>query len=89
MRFETRGVLAGAYRGRRKTLALTRTHDVEIDENGHEIRVSCGRIPLDHLADRFAAFSDDELVAAPTCPRCLRAWTRRGSNAPLGCKESS
>lgn len=77
MRFETREVLAGAYRGSRRSLVATRTHDVELDDAGREVRVSCGRVQLDHLADRFAVWDESELTAAPTCPRCFKIWEKR------------
>lgn len=68
---ETRAVLAAAYRGRMNT---TLTHSVEIDRKGHELRVLCGRVLLDHLADAHA-LSLEKRQGRPTCKSCLRRWT--------------
>lgn len=65
--YQTRSVLAGAYKSR-KSLTSTLTHKVEVDEQGTEIRVVCGRVELDHISDVWSGDAN----AAPTCPRCLK-----------------
>ncbi len=62
--WETRGVLAGAYKSTKSLL----THSVEVDQNGNDIRVYCGRVELDHVADGFGG----DTTEAPTCPRCQK-----------------
>jgi hypothetical protein len=65
VRWETRAVLAGAYRGKgldRSTL----THLVGIDAAGNDVRVKCRGVKIDSLADPYASDPD----VAPTCPRC-------------------
>ena len=64
MRYQTRAVLAGAYRGRRALLDAGLTHVLDVEEN----RVLCGRVDPDNLADRFAM----DPAANPTCPICKR-----------------
>jgi hypothetical protein len=76
MIFETRGVLAGAYRGNQGD-RVTLSHAVEVSapeppsEVGSEIRVLCGRVPLDHIADHYSASPYPEgLKETPTCKTC-------------------
>jgi hypothetical protein len=64
--YETREVLAGAYRAGLPGTMLR--HAVEVDEAGHAVRVLCNRVALDSLADRNAGDPHDE----PTCRACLR-----------------
>jgi hypothetical protein len=71
--FETRAILGGAYKGKRASLKAMLTHAVEIDAAGSEIRVLCGRIDLDSLADCFSG----DTTKAPTCPRCAKKDPRR------------
>jgi hypothetical protein len=71
VRWETRAVLAGAYRGNHRGMGqrddrATRTHLVGIDAAGNDVRVKCRGVQLDNLADPNAG----NVNAAPTCPRC-------------------
>lgn len=66
--YETRGVLAGAYRGRSTERALL-TH-VAVVEDGVERRTLC-RQPVDNLVDRHG-MTDEERQAEPTCTTCRR-----------------
>jgi hypothetical protein len=70
VRWETRAVLAGAYRATRGHAPgpnrTTRTHLVGIDAAGNDVRVKCRGVQLDNLADPYAS----DVNAAPTCPRC-------------------
>ena len=69
-RFETRSVLAGAYRGG-KSVPLTHLVDVEADApDGFEWKVVCGRAV--HVADSFAG----DRTARPSCPRCAAKWDK-------------
>lgn len=72
MPIETRDVLAGAYLHGRRSGSMLR-HAVEVDARGEVVRVLCGRVAIDHLADQFA--SDPK--ADPTCPRCQSALKKR------------
>ena len=69
---ETRGVLAGAYRGGMRALL---THAVELDGEGREVRVLCSRVTLDSLADPYA-LNDEQRQGPPTCPTCLARRAR-------------
>lgn len=62
----TREVLAGAYVS--KGLASALSHAVEFDASGNEVRVLCGRVKVENLADSYA--SDES--AKPTCATCAR-----------------
>lgn len=70
VRWETRAVLAGAYRATKGggPDRTTRTHLVGIDAAGNDVRVKCRGVQLDNLADPNAGDVD----AAPTCPRCAK-----------------
>lgn len=70
-RVESRGVLAGAYRGGAERRGLL-THMVVLDATDGEVRTGC-RIGLDALVDRYGM---DDPHAAPTCPSCARRWAR-------------
>ncbi|MFA5053261.1 MAG: hypothetical protein WC565_04345 [Parcubacteria group bacterium] len=66
-RYQTRGVLGGAYRGpdlARRTL-LTHLLDTETDRSG------C-RVPGENLADEYADPKGNG--QRPTCPRCAKKW---------------
>lgn len=60
---ETRGVLAGAYKGGRRALL---THLVAVDASGFEVRVFCRGVRLDSVADHYDG-SDETRAARPTC----------------------
>lgn len=60
---ETREVLADAYRGRSRTLL---SHAVELTAAGDVVRVLCGRVALDSVADHYA----QDTTLPPTCRRC-------------------
>lgn len=61
--YQTRAVLAGAYKSRVKT---TLTHAAELNEAGREIAVLCGRVKVESLADECAT----DPFALPTCRVC-------------------
>ena len=67
-RVETRGVLAGAYRGAERAQL---THLVYM-VGGSDLRSGC-RQPLRHLADTYSV-SEAEAAARPTCPMCARKF---------------
>lgn len=80
---EIREVLAAAYLGPNKgpwTGHRMLTHAVEVDEEGRELRVLCGRVLLESLADA-GSLSPGERHGVPTCPQCA-AKVRRRANAP-------
>lgn len=62
---QTRAVLAGAYRAR---IAVTLTHAAELDAAGDPVRVLCGRVDPESLADPLAG----DPSAPPTCATCRR-----------------
>lgn len=66
MNYETREVLAGAYKGKDISERPRLTHVVEIDERDREVRVLCRIVRLDSLCDRV-------VESGPTCPRCAAA----------------
>lgn len=79
LRYETRGVLAGAYlRSDDRRVYLTHTIRLSVGVEG-ERRADgfplCRGVKPDNICDR-GAYSDAELAAPPTCPRCLRSDPR-------------
>jgi len=72
-KYETRGVLGGAYRGKREDLRARLTHTVLVASNGGAVDevVLCRRVRADNMADRFA-YTPAQLAARPTCGECLR-----------------
>ena len=74
MTYQTRAVLAGAYVGRLANRSLL-THSVEIDHASGapvEVRVLCGRVQLDSLADTCA----HDPYTIPTCKICNQRLNR-------------
>jgi hypothetical protein len=61
---QTRGVLAGCYRGSRASLLQCLTHSVEEGAD----KTLCRRIKEENLADEYGG----DASAPPTCPECLR-----------------
>jgi len=75
-RYETRAVLAGAYRSAKAIAASTLTHlyDTQsevVPPEGSEGVSMCRRAK--NLADRYA-LSDEARAARPTCDRCAVKW---------------
>ena len=70
--FETRAVLAGAYRGKSASMASTLTH-LAISERAH-----CSKRL--NLADSYA-LSETERAARPTCPKCAAKWDKLSGKA--------
>jgi hypothetical protein len=71
VKFETRGVLAGAYKGKgidRTTLS----HSVGMDATGRDVKVLCRGVKLDNVPDPFG-YEEGEL---PTCPTCAERLAR-------------
>lgn len=73
--YHTRGVLGGAYKGKSVGTRALLTHDVEVDAEGFEIKVSCRGVQLDHIVDQSADPEGHD--KPPTCPRCLQKWQKR------------
>ena len=69
-RYETRGVLAGAYRGKDIEARALLTH-LYFPETG---RSGC-RQPGDRLVDEYG-HTARELASRPTCPVCAKRWDR-------------
>lgn len=69
--FETRGVLAGAYRGRGADLKVLLTHLAPVD--GGEDSALCKSAKW--LADSLG-LSEEGRRACPTCPKCRVRWAR-------------
>lgn len=65
-RIVTLPVLAGAYRGKRASLAVTLTHSRDLDAPGED-----GLCRQPNMADEFST-STEEQAKPPTCPKCLR-----------------
>jgi hypothetical protein len=70
-KFQTRGVLAGSYRGREREGL---SHAVELDADGREVAVLCRRVRLEHIADVFS--SPRTLAEMPSCPICALRLSR-------------
>jgi hypothetical protein len=70
MNIETRVLLGAVYRGLRSRTYPHRmlSHAVEVDDDGVEVRVLCGRVQLESLADPLAG----DTAERPTCQACLR-----------------
>lgn len=68
-RFETRGVLAGAYAD--QSLKNCLTHSVELDEAGNELAVLCPNVQLDNMVDHYG-MSAEERATEPTCATCAK-----------------
>lgn len=68
MRIDIRGVLAGAYKNQRLDKCLN--HAVEVDADGREVRVLCGRVKLDHIVDKY------EESGPLTCATCAKRLAR-------------
>lgn len=65
---QSRGVLAGAYKGKAAML----THMVRLPANDMDSgKPVCTRVLADSLVDGYGMYDVD---AAPTCPHCLRVW---------------
>lgn len=71
---QTRAVLAGAYKRSERPRYLT--HAVECDASGSELRVLCGRVQFDSVADAHA----QDTTQPPTCEHC-RARLKGRTNA--------
>jgi hypothetical protein len=74
VRFQVRGVLAGAYRGKAADLKACLTHLVGEDEAGNDVSVGC-RVKLEHL-------HDEPTGARPTCPTCAAKYDALTAPAP-------
>lgn len=68
MKYETRAVLAAAYKGLQHPLLTMHTHTIKFEHYDADGRVLCSRVKLSHLGDDPAA----NKTAPPTCPTCLR-----------------
>lgn len=68
---QTRGVLAGCYRGGRASLLQCLKHSIEEDAD----KTLCRRIKEENLADEYSG----DPSAPPTCPECLRRDPRFAS----------
>jgi hypothetical protein len=73
VRYETRGVLGGAYRGKALESRALRTHLVSIDADDNELRTACAQ-PIANIADEYADPVGHH--ARPTCPKCADRWDR-------------
>lgn len=74
--FETRAVLAGAYKGKRLSERQLLTHTVRLDD-GRFAAVLCGTVDLDSMAE----CEEDDIEAEPTCPRCAKKDPRSRPDA--------
>jgi len=73
---ETRGVLAGAYRGRDIGERATMTHLVFVGPPPREedLRTGCQQ-PVDNMADVYSV-SVEESAERPSCPACAKKWEK-------------
>jgi hypothetical protein len=80
VRFETRGVLGGAYLGKNLSLRSLLTHSVGIvarEGDGFEVEgfVLCRGVDVDNIVDSLG-HTDEEKKARPTCLRCAERFDR-------------
>ena len=87
--YETRDVLAGAYEGgaRKKHFGEKAwlSHTVEFDDDGKDVRVLCGRVKLENMADAGASTAE-ELASRPTCKHCEKKdprWKKETSHESI------
>lgn len=74
-KYQTRGVLAGAYRGKDLAKRECLSHYYDVTEgNWGSAKTLCGRVNSDHLADPYAAEKNPA-----TCPACLERFARRAA----------
>lgn len=71
-RYQTRGVLAGAYKGKRAALNATLTHLVDTQDASGGFDALCRRVAHGNVADAHA--SPELLYVEPTCSRCATIW---------------
>jgi len=67
-RYQTRGVLAGAYRGKNVDQRSLITHTCDTEDPDE--RSLCKRVKPGHLVDEYG-MTQAQLSAPPTCPNCL------------------
>jgi len=72
-RFQTRGVLGGAYKGKAAELKALLTHLVDATIDGES--ALCRKVKAGNMADEYSA-SPAELAARPTCEKCGKIWDR-------------
>ena len=77
VQFRVLGVLAGAYRGGRRSLAATLTHAAPAD-GGWSL---CERITEDNLVDRYGG---QPAGSVPTCATCARRLAKISGAVVLG-----
>ena len=70
-KYQTRGVLAGAYRGKADERALL-THLVDTEVNGEN--ALCRKVKPGHMADEYS--DPAGLDQRPTCQVCGAKWDR-------------
>ena len=74
-RFQTRGVLAGAYKaGSAAEARAMLTHLVDLTVNSG-FTALCRRVKADNMADEYSRTAE-ELAERPTCPICAAKWDR-------------
>jgi hypothetical protein len=72
--YETRGVLAGAYRGGRSSLSVLLTHLADAETDLAYCRKTI------NIADHYSG-SDEQRAARPTCPKCAAKWDKLNAGA--------
>ena len=72
-RYQTRSVLAGAYRDSSPKSLLT--HLCDVTESDANCTAVCKRVADDHLVDMHG-MAADALHACPTCPTCAKRWSK-------------
>jgi len=72
-RYQTREVLAGAYRGRSVSDRTLLSHLVDTEDP--QERAMCGRVKPDQIADEYSRV-ESERYARPSCPACAKKWDK-------------
>lgn len=78
-RYQTRGVLAGAYKGKRAPLNATLTHLVDTQDASGGFDALCGRVKPGNMGDEYG--DPEGNAKEPTCERCRKLWLSHNTHA--------
>lgn len=71
-RYQTRGVLAGAYKGKRAALNATLTHLVDVKDASGGFDALCGKVKPGNMTDEHSDPAGN--TKEPTCKWCASTW---------------
>jgi len=73
--YETREMLAGAYRGGQMERRMV-SHFCVVDSPAEPLHTVCGRVKGERMCDVGHRLGDPSLTEPPTCPACLKKYER-------------